>query len=302
MSWSSISLDPVLKTYSTTANANSPSKQCWCWLIKCSNESSLSIQDTSSIVISSPTTSSLVSARSSTTYTLLTLVWPRGSVTQRLVSISRTAMARIWQERRAMPPWTHTWALSRVVETTLNPSASSLCTSIRAACRGKASPLAPRKKNMRRSETRSCQHRLRPSPRTFQTNSAFISTIAAVLSLRRSPTSATSESYLRTSSTGWATSMTSSSTGWWRNRALSSKCEATQLKMMMQTRKKVRLTQVSSQSAQPHLIKFRWQWVSLLVLVELPATQELWTERPHNSSLRSDQYKSHTDMTPKQTS
>ena len=103
---------------------------------------------------------------------------------------------------------------------TLNPLDSFWCTSAVAASRGRDYPQRLRKRSTKRSATRSSPLPLRHWPRVTLRNSQSTWTTAVASSLKRSPTLATSASFLRTCSTAWDTNMILCSTGWWRNKTL----------------------------------------------------------------------------------
>ena len=225
------------------------------------------IQGISSIVISNLTTSSLESAKSNTTSTLLISASPSASVTPRLESTSLTVMAKIWPAQPDTPQLTPIWALSRAEETTLSRLASSSCTLIKAVYHGRASQPVPRRKSMRKSVTRSFPHQLRPLQRTYQMSSAFILTTAAVSNSRRSLILVTWENYSRTYSIAWATSTISSSIGWWRNQAHSRRCAVQRPNRTIRTLMRAVLPSKQQAWAPQALIQCKWPETSLLALL-----------------------------------
>lgn len=141
---------------------------------------------------------------------------------------------------------------------------------------------------MRRSVTRNCPRRSRPSQRTCQMSLAFILTTAAASSSRRSLILATLESSSRISSIAWATSTISSSIGWSRNQAHSRRYAAQQLNRMIKMRTRAVLPSKRQVWAPQALIRCKWLQASLQVLLSawepLQATSISRLRRPSEES------------------
>ena len=194
-------------------------------------------------------------------------------MTQRLASISHTAMVRTWLARHDMPLSTHIWALNSHVVTILSPWASFSCISTRVACRGRACPHAPRRKSMRRSGTRSYRRRLRHWQRTCPMSSESTWTIVAAWNSRRSQILVTWGNFSKTYSTEWAMNTTSSSTGWSKSHRLSSRCAPRQPRKTTRIRKRATL-QADSQ--------LPYRCLAIHPLLTLEALQPTLHRRPDN--------------------
>ena len=94
------------------------------------------------------------------------------------------------------------------------------CTSAEEVFLGKVYLQKQRKKNTRKSETKSSPLQLKLWQRVTQKSSLYIWTTAEASNLKRNPILVIWESYSKTFSTVWAMNMISSLTGWLRSKTL----------------------------------------------------------------------------------